>query len=147
MIHSRNYFTAVPQASTPRHSINFWAFFALSPNFSTFSLKISIFSPERATGTVARYFSQLSQGLRLLFSPFWQCCVGLMEYLCSNQEKHSKTRKIAIFAKKSVTDLHQRFPIKKGAISKCSRTMTYLSDISGPKGGIFATQFLHIQTS
>ena len=48
---------------------------------------------------------------------------------------------------KRVTDLHQRFPMKKGAISKFPRTMIHQGDIAGPRGCIFATQFLHVQTS
>ena len=48
---------------------------------------------------------------------------------------------------KRVTDLHQRFPMKKRAISKFPRTMIHLGDIAGPRGCIFATQFLHVQTS
>ena len=61
VIYSRNYFTAVPQASTPRHSSDFWAFFAIYPIFLTFLLKISTFSLERTTGTVARFFLALSR--------------------------------------------------------------------------------------
>ena len=160
---SRNYYAAVPQASTPSHSVVFRVFFTLFLNFRTFFLKTPTFSPKRATGTVARYFSQLPQASRQhSLPPFWQGYVGLTEHSCSNQGNHSKTRKITVFfgkllfsslksapksvvtLKENVAGLHQRFSTKNGAISKFSRAMTHLSGTSGPRGCTFATQFLHI---
>ena len=81
-----------------------------------------------------------------------------------NHEKHKKKRKIRVFSRKcylfcrkalrrvslhlqqNITDLHQRFPVEKGAFSKFSPTMSHLSDASGHRGCTFTTLFLHIQT-
>ena len=80
-----------------------------------------------------------------------------------NHEKHQKNAKLgfshasALFCRKAlrrvslhlqqnITDLHQRFPVEKGAFSKFSPTMSHLSDASGHRGCIFTTLFLHIQT-
>ena len=154
----------VPQASTLRHSSDFRVFFTLFPNFRTFLLKTTTFSLRRATRVVARLFSQLSQGSRLLLSPFWQCYVGLTEHSCSNQRKHSKTRKIAIIAKSlcffrskashrvslhckkchrpAPTIPHEKRCNLKAFANHDPSERHFLSI-----GGIFATQFLHIQTS
>ena len=95
--YSRNHYTAVPQAFTPSHSGVFRVFFTLFPIFAFFSLETPTFLPKRASGTVSRYFSQLPQASRQLLPPFGQCYVGLTEHSCSNQGKHSKTRKFAVF--------------------------------------------------
>ena len=95
---------------------------------------------------------------------FSQSFPGSAEHKCSKPRKTPKKRKIRVFSRKcylfcrkalrrvslhlqqNITDLHQRFPVEKGAFSKFSPTMSYLSDASGHRGCIFTTLFLHIQT-
>ena len=89
---------------------------------------------------------------------------GSVEHKCSKPRKTRKKRKIRVFSRKcylfcskalrrvslhlqqNITDLHQRFPVEKGAFSKISPTMSHLSDASGHRGCTFTTLFLHIQT-
>ena len=95
---------------------------------------------------------------------FSQSFSGSAEHKCSKPRKTLKKRKIRVFSRKcylfcrkalrrvslhlqqNFTDLHQRFPVEKGAFSKFSPTMSHLSDASGHRGCIFTTLFLHIQT-
>ena len=95
---------------------------------------------------------------------FSQSFPGSAEHKCSKPRKTPKKRKIRVFSRKcylfcrkalrrvslhlqqNITDLHQRFPVEKGAFSEFSPTMSHLSDASGHRGCIFTTLFLHIQT-
>ena len=52
--------------------------------------------------------------------------------------------RVSLHLRKNVTDLHQQFPVEKGAFSNFSPTMSHLSDTSGHRGCIFSTLFLHI---
>ena len=70
------------------------------PFFTLFHNKSHLFLPKTGKGTVNFYFSRLSQVSRLLLPQFLQGYVGHTEHSCSNQRKHQKTRKIAIFEKK-----------------------------------------------
>ena len=95
---------------------------------------------------------------------FSQSFPGSAEHKCSKPRKTPKKGKIRVFSRKcylfcrkalrrvslhlqqNITDLHQRFPVEKGAFSNFSPTMSHLSDASGHRGCIFTTLFLHIQT-
>ena len=103
----------------------FWPFLH---TFRNFSPQKQHFCASKSRNNCQYYFSWLSEGSRLLLHHV------LQGYACSNQGKHQKNPKIAIFAEnlvcryiaRSVTDLHQQIPTKKSAISKISRTMSHL---------------------
>ena len=93
---------------------------------------------------------------------FSQSFPGSTEHKCSKPRKTTKNAKRRFFRSsaiffaethfigcryicdKNLTDLHQRFPVEKGAFSKFSPTKSHLSDTSGHRGCIFSTLFLHI---
>ena len=98
------------------------------------------------------------------YNTFHEVFLAPLSTSAQNHEKHEKKRKIRVFSRKcylfhrkalrrvslhlqqNITDLHQRFPVEKGAFSKISPTMSHLSDASGHRGCTFTTLFLHIQT-
>ena len=59
---SRNYFTAVPQASTPNHCGVFRVFFTPFLTFCTFSLETLTFSPKRGNGNACPLFFPAPSG-------------------------------------------------------------------------------------
>ena len=77
-----------------------WSFpcvFSFFPNFLTFSLKTSTFSPRRTAGTLTHHFSQFPECSRLLLPQFWDRYVGLTEQSCPNQEKYEKKHENLLF--------------------------------------------------
>ena len=68
MTRSRDYFTAVPQASTPSHCGVFRVFFTLFLTFRTFSLEIPTFSPKRGNGNVCPLFILAPSGFEATFA-------------------------------------------------------------------------------
>ena len=86
------------------------------------------------------------------YNTFHEVFLAPLSTSAQNHEKHEKKRKIRVFSRKcylfyrkalrrvslhlqqNITDLHQRFPVEKGAFSKISPTMSHLSDASGHRG-------------
>ena len=162
MIHPRNSFTTVPQASTPRCHSDFRVFATLFPNFRAFYCKFPLFrlkglreplsiiflSSLKFRGYFCHHTDNANLELRSAWTPTKKCSKNTKIRLFLQKSPFSSLKSVPLGTlQKRVTDLHQRFPMKKGANSKFPRTMIHLGDIAGPRGCIFATQFLHAQTS
>ena len=141
------------------------AFLVKIPFFLQFSgAKSALFSQSKAK--LLPYVPRTSflEPCSCFLRHFSQSFPGSAEHKCSKPRKTPKKRKIMVFSRKfylfcrkallrvslhlqqNITDLHQQFPVEKGAFSKFSPTMSHLSDASGHRGCIFTTLFLHIQT-
>ena len=96
VIHSRNHFTAVPQASTFRQSSDLWAFFTLFPNFRTFF-----------TGSSQLFhLKQPRELLPVIFRSF----LKVRGYFCYHSGKASSGLRSTLAPTKENTQKHEKLP-------------------------------------
>ena len=112
-------------------------------------LSIIFLSSLKVRGYFCHHTDNANLDLRSAWTPTKKCSKNtkIRPFLQNSPSSSLKSASLVdVTLQKRVTGLHQQFPMNKGAISKFPRTMIHLGDIAGPRGCIFATQFLHVQT-
>ena len=165
MFCSRNYFTTVPWLLHLVAPVILGEFSPIFPLFALFHHKSRLFYMKEPREQ-SIFFPDSLRALGYFCPSFYKATLHLRSTHAPTKNKHQKNTKNRYFCKKNSVFFAQKrckglylhckklsltctndLPMKKGACSKFSRTITHLSDTSGLRGRAFATQFFHIQTS
>ena len=98
-IHPRNFFTTVPQPSTPRCHSDFRAFSTLFPNFRTFLLQISTLSPKRVSRTFEHVFFSVPSRFKATFATILTSLTWIYGVPRLQPKNTRKTQKFVLFCK------------------------------------------------